>query len=62
MGIGPLYILSLRGYQKLVTLILAEGGIDVNAQGGYVGNALQAASDSGRAEIVRGRITTVCEQ
>ena len=47
-------MLSLRGYQKLVTLVLAEErGADVNAQGGEYGNALQAASYRGDAEIVR---------
>ena len=55
MDAGPLYVLSLRGYQKLITLVLAEvgAGADVNAQAGLFGNALQAASDGGHAEIVR---------
>ncbi|KAK4138478.1 hypothetical protein BT67DRAFT_368450, partial [Trichocladium antarcticum] len=53
MDAGPLYVLSLLGYQKLVTLVLAEGAADVNAQGGHYGNALQAASYRGRGEIVR---------
>jgi ankyrin repeat protein len=50
---GLLYVLSLRGYQKLITVMLAEGGADVNAQGGDYGNALQAASFKGHAEIVQ---------
>ena len=53
MDAGPLYVLSLRGHQKLITLVLAEVGADVNAQGGHFGNALQAASYGGHAEIVR---------
>ncbi|KAK4106667.1 hypothetical protein N658DRAFT_482468 [Parathielavia hyrcaniae] len=40
-------------HQKLVTIILAEGGADVNAQAGKYGNALHAASYRGLAEIVR---------
>lgn len=53
MGIGLLYMLSLRGYQKLVTVALAGGGVDVNMQGGRYGNMLQAASTRGHVEIVR---------
>jgi hypothetical protein len=34
----------LRGHDSVVTLLL-EKGADVNAQGGYYGNALQAASN-----------------
>ncbi|KAK4031521.1 ankyrin repeat domain-protein [Parachaetomium inaequale] len=50
---GLLYMLSLRDYQKLVTVVLAEGSADVNEQGGHFGNALQAASFGGYAKIVR---------
>ncbi|KAL5610682.1 hypothetical protein FOBRF1_006799 [Fusarium oxysporum] len=50
---GLLYELSLRGFQILVRTLLVEKQIDVNAQGGYFGNALQAASYGGREEIVR---------
>ncbi|KAK4031736.1 ankyrin repeat-containing domain protein [Parachaetomium inaequale] len=53
MDTGLLYVLSLRGFPKLVTVVLAEGGADVNAQGGEYSNALQAASYEGHAEIVR---------
>jgi len=53
MDIGPLYVLSFRGYQKLITLVLAGVGADVNAQGGEYGHALQAASYRGHAEIMR---------
>ena len=50
---GHLYMLSLCGYQGLVTVVLAEGSADVNVQGGYFGNALQGAVAGGHAEIVR---------
>jgi hypothetical protein len=53
MDVEPLYTLSLRGCQKLVTLVLAGGGADVNAQGGHYGNALQAASARGYTTIVQ---------
>ncbi len=44
---------SLCGYQKLITVVLAEVGADVNMQGGEYGNALQAASVGGDVEIVQ---------
>ncbi|KLU89624.1 ankyrin repeat domain-containing protein [Magnaporthiopsis poae ATCC 64411] len=50
---GLLYVLSIRGHQKLVTVVLAGGNADVNTQGGEYGNALQVASYHGHAEIVR---------
>ena len=53
MNIGLLYEVTFSGYQKLFPLVLAEGGADVNAQDGTYGNALQAASIIGDAEIVR---------
>ncbi len=54
IGVGLLYVLSLRGYPNLVALVLAEGGgADVNAQGGSRGNALQAACFRKNANIVR---------
>ena len=53
MDAGLLYMLSLRGYGSLVKSILAGDGTDVNAQGGYYGNALQAASSGGRQQIVK---------
>ncbi|OAP56960.1 hypothetical protein AYL99_09072 [Fonsecaea erecta] len=52
MDAGLLYMVSLRGYRSLVKNILAEGGADVNAQGGEYGNALQAASRGGHRQIV----------
>lgn len=48
----PLYYTSLEGLLKSVKLLL-EKGADVNAQGGYFGNALQAASYIGSKEVVR---------
>ncbi|KAH8880198.1 hypothetical protein GQ53DRAFT_615137, partial [Thozetella sp. PMI_491] len=46
-----LYLLSSRGHLNLVSLFL-EAGADVNAQGGYYGNALQAAAHNGNQAIV----------
>ncbi|EJT73268.1 ankyrin repeat domain-containing protein [Gaeumannomyces tritici R3-111a-1] len=53
MDAGLLYVLSLRGYRKLVTVILAGGSADVNAQGGNYGNALHAASANGHENVAR---------
>ena len=39
-----LYAISFYGYAKLVQISLLENGPNVNARGGYYGNALQAAS------------------
>ncbi|KAH6662712.1 ankyrin repeat-containing domain protein [Halenospora varia] len=47
---SPLYYASQEGLFKPVSLLL-EKGADVNAQGGYYGNALQAASARGREAI-----------
>ncbi|KAL8414158.1 hypothetical protein RB594_005399 [Gaeumannomyces avenae] len=52
MDVGLLYVLSLHGYQKLVTVILAGGSADVNAQGDD-GNALYAASVHGHKDVAR---------
>ncbi|KAH8727306.1 ankyrin repeat-containing domain protein [Phaeosphaeriaceae sp. PMI808] len=41
---------SVRGYEQIVKLLL-DSGADVNAQGGYYGNALQAASTEGHKQI-----------
>ena len=43
---------SLRGYEKIVDVLL-NNGADVNAQGGDFGNALQAASFEGHEKIVK---------
>jgi hypothetical protein len=51
MDAGPLYVLSLRGYQNLVRAILKEG-TEVNAHGGDYDTALQAAAAMGREDIV----------
>ncbi|KAL1984494.1 hypothetical protein VTN96DRAFT_9093 [Rasamsonia emersonii] len=53
-GGGPtlLYILSTHVYHELVNIVLLEKGADVNAQGGYYGNALQAALARGYKEIM----------
>jgi hypothetical protein len=51
-GTDLLYAVSLHGHYELVQTVLYEKGADVNAQGGYYGNALQAASYSGSKAIV----------
>ena len=48
----PLYYASLAGLQQ-VLICLLENGEDVNAQGGFYGNALQAASSEGHEAIVK---------
>ncbi|KAJ6587483.1 ankyrin repeat-containing domain protein [Mycena vulgaris] len=47
-----LYAASYRGHGQTVQL-LTDNGADVNAQGGYFGNALQAASSSGNELVVQ---------
>jgi hypothetical protein len=47
-----LYAVSLHGYYELVQIILLEKGANVNAQGGYYGSALQAASAQGHEAVV----------
>lgn len=44
--------MSFRGHGKIVQLLL-QGETDVNAKGGFFGNALQAASFAGHGEIVQ---------
>jgi ankyrin repeat protein len=39
------------GYKQIVKMLLDRGAND-NAQGGYYGNALQAASEEGHEQIV----------
>jgi hypothetical protein len=51
-GVRLLYMLSLRGYHKLVKVVLLKKEVDVNAQGGAYGNPLQAASWNGNKQIV----------
>jgi len=43
---------SFGGHKQAVKLLL-DGGADVNAQGGYYGNALQAASSNGKEAVVK---------
>jgi len=50
--IDLLYILAERNYPNLVELLLDKGA-DVNTQGGFYGNALQAASARGREQVVK---------
>jgi hypothetical protein len=48
---SQLVIASLFGHDTVVQLLLNEGA-DVNAQGGWYGNALQAASAEGHRQVV----------
>ncbi|KAL8699990.1 MAG: hypothetical protein Q9201_005685 [Fulgogasparrea decipioides] len=48
----PLYYTALAGLHKSVQMLLDKGA-DVNAQGGYFGNALQAAAERGHNEVVQ---------
>ncbi len=47
------YFLSFHGHYELVKVVIFEEQIDVHAQGGLCGNALQAASLRGNKEIMR---------
>ncbi|KAJ5642275.1 hypothetical protein N7490_006275 [Penicillium lividum] len=51
-GTYPVIWASVNGYEKVVQLLL-ENGAEVNAQGGFYGNALQAASYEGHDKIVQ---------
>jgi ankyrin repeat protein len=48
----PLYYAGLSGLGNVVKLLL-DAGVDVNAQGGKFGNALQAASVNGYEQVVK---------
>jgi ankyrin repeat protein len=48
---SPLYYASFGGLINAVKYLLSQGA-DVNAQGGYDGNALQAASHQGHEKVV----------
>ncbi|KAL3707747.1 hypothetical protein TMatcc_005729 [Talaromyces marneffei ATCC 18224] len=48
----PVYYASLAGLRHTVEILLNKG-VDVNAQGGFYSNALQAASQNGYLEIVQ---------
>jgi ankyrin repeat protein len=52
MSASPLYYVAFGGLQKTVELLL-EKNADVNEQGGFYGNALQAASYAGHDQIVK---------
>ena len=45
-------MLSFHGHYELANIVLLEKGVDVNAQGGVYGNALQAASAEGKEKTV----------
>jgi hypothetical protein len=47
-----LYLAAEHGHQRMVKLLL-DKGVDVNAQGGDYGNALQAASVGGHEAVVK---------
>ena len=49
---APLYYAARSGLTKVVSLLFGNG-VDVNAQGGYYGNALQAASFGGHEKVVK---------
>ncbi|KAK8048380.1 hypothetical protein PG994_010110 [Apiospora phragmitis] len=51
-GETSLYLATVEGHLEVVKLLI-ERGADVNAQGGYYGNALYAASSGGHKEIVQ---------
>ncbi|KIL54578.1 hypothetical protein M378DRAFT_18753, partial [Amanita muscaria Koide BX008] len=51
-GVTYLYEASRKGAKEMVELLLDKGA-DVNAQGGFYGNALQAASNEGANNIVK---------
>ena len=53
VGVDPsIQITSFRGHGAIAKLLIDKGA-DVNAQGGYYGNALQAASDGGHEVIAK---------
>ncbi|KAF1939184.1 hypothetical protein EJ02DRAFT_504930 [Clathrospora elynae] len=49
---APMYYASLFGLRIVIKLLL-EKNADVNAEGGYYGNALQAASEGGHEQVVK---------
>jgi hypothetical protein len=51
--LGPVLVKHSRAGNAKIVQLLLEKGVDVNAQGGYYGNALQAASVGGHKEIVQ---------
>lgn len=48
----PLYYASMAGLNKVVAMLL-DKGVDVNASGGWYGNALQAALANGHNQVVQ---------
>ncbi|KAG9185014.1 hypothetical protein G6011_00005 [Alternaria panax] len=51
-GQAPLLLAVEKGHKQVIRL-LVDKGTEVNAQGGYYGNALQAASARGDEAVVR---------
>ncbi len=49
---APLYYTSQAGLAEITSLLLSKGEVDINAEGGVYGNALQAASFQGHGQIV----------
>jgi ankyrin repeat protein len=52
-GVKLLYIVARNEWQSLARSLLNKKDVDVNAQGGRYGNALQAASWQGSQEVVQ---------
>jgi hypothetical protein len=53
MIVPPLYRASDFGLADVVRRLISESDTDINAQGGYYGNALQAASVRGHEQVVK---------
>jgi ankyrin repeat domain-containing protein 50 len=53
MYTAPIYCASLLGIDGVLAHILSIPAADVNAQGGFFGNALQAASEGGHEKVVQ---------
>ena len=51
-GDSPLFIAAWNGHGEMIKTLLDKGA-EVNAQGGYHGNALQAASARGHEQVVK---------
>jgi tetratricopeptide (TPR) repeat protein len=51
-GRTPLFMAAERGYERVVKLLIDKGA-KINAQDGFCGNALQAASTGGHEQVVK---------